>query len=446
MNDTISALPVGPDPLAETVRSVSRIRIRAPLPRRKRVAAYARVSTDKDSMLHSLEAQVNYYSSLIDSHPEWEYRGVYADEGLTGTKANRPEFQRLLRDCREGKIDLILVKSVSRFARNTVVLLEAVRELKRLNVDVYFEEQNIHSLSGSGELMLTIMASFAQEESKSVSDNCLWRIREKFEKGEVTGFLIYGYKYQAGRLEVIPEEAAVVRRIFEMYMEGNGVDAIAKALNDEHIPSPRGVHWYPSAIQAMLRSEKYKGCLLLQKTFYEDHLSKRQRKNRGEREQYQVENAHEAIVSADDFQEVQAEIARRAAKTSPPAEKGMHLFTGKLTCGLCGKEFAWKANSGNPIWICKTFLFRRKEGCPARRISERVLVPILSSVLGVTEADLPGELGRVENITVYPDGRLLITADDATVEMPWENPSRAASWTPVMRAQAALDVGKRYQK
>ena len=219
------------------------------------------------------------------------------------------------------------------------------------------------------------------------------------------------------------------------------VRQIAKALNDEHIPSPRGVHWYPSAIQAMLRSEKYKGCLLLQKTFYEDHLSKRQRKNRGEREQYRVENAHEAIVSADDFQEVQAEIARRAERAKPAAGKGTHLFTGRLTCGLCGKEFAWKANSGNPIWICKTFLFRRKEGCPARRISERVLVPIISSLLGVAEEDLPGELDRVENITVYPDGRLLITADGATVEVPWENPSRAASWTQEMRSTTAKTPG-----
>ena len=169
------------------------------------VAAYARVSLEKDSMLHSLSAQISHYSGLIQRHPGWRYAGVYADKALTGTKAERPEFQRLLADCRAGKIDLILTKSISRFARNTVTLLGTVREMKTLGIDIFFEEQNIHSLSGEGELMLSILASYAQEESRSVSENCKWRIQKKFEQGIPTTTQINGLKIDHGRITVIPE-------------------------------------------------------------------------------------------------------------------------------------------------------------------------------------------------------------------------------------------------
>ena len=203
----------------ENQTTVSRIVPIARAQKRKRVAAYARVSSGKDAMLHSLAAQVNYYSELIQRNPEWEYAGVYADEGLTGTKENRAEFQRMLRDCRDGKIDRILCKSISRFARNTVTLLETVRILKEMGISVYFEEQRIDTLSGDGELMLTILASFAQEESRSVSENCKWRVRKKFEQGISTGFRMYGYDVQNGSFTIQPEEAEVVRRIFRMYLD-----------------------------------------------------------------------------------------------------------------------------------------------------------------------------------------------------------------------------------
>ena len=172
----------------EKTMTLTRMEAPAQLPVRKRVAAYARVSMEKDAMLHSLAAQVSYYSERIQRNPEWEYAGVFADFGLTGTKETRPEFQRMLQECREGKIDLILVKSISRFARNTLALLNTVRELKGLGIGVYFEEQKLDTLSGDGEFMLTILASFAQEESRSVSENCKWRIRKKFEQGIPTGF------------------------------------------------------------------------------------------------------------------------------------------------------------------------------------------------------------------------------------------------------------------
>ena len=177
-------------------RKITRVEQSLPaLPVLKRVAAYARVSTAKDAMLHSLSAQVSYYSSLIQQNPEWLFSGVYCDEGLTGTKDARPGFQQMLDDCRAGKIDMVITKSISRFARNTLILLDTVRELKSLNVDVYFEEQNIHSISGDGELMLTILASYAQEESRSVSENCKWRIRERYKQGEIVSLrYLYGYR------------------------------------------------------------------------------------------------------------------------------------------------------------------------------------------------------------------------------------------------------------
>lgn len=195
-------------------RIVTRVKMMPKLPKLKRVAAYARVSSGKDAMLHSLSAQVSYYSTLIQSHNGWEYAGVYADEALTGTKESRKNFQRLLTDCRSGKIDMIITKSISRFARNTVTLLTTVRELKALNVDVYFEEQNIHSADADGELMLSILASYAQEESLSASENQKWRVRQNFEQGKPWRGYMMGYRYDGERYVVVPEEAEVVRSIY----------------------------------------------------------------------------------------------------------------------------------------------------------------------------------------------------------------------------------------
>ena len=189
-------------------------------PELKRVAAYARVSLEKDTMLHSLSAQVSYYSEMIQRHPGWHYAGVYADAALTGTKEERPEFQHLLTDCRAGLIDMVITKSVSRFARNTVTLLATVRELKALDVDVFFEKENIHSKSCEGELMLTILASYAQEESRSVSENCKWRIRKNYEHGTAIPILTYGYSIVEGKPEINPDEAIAVRLIFEKHNEG----------------------------------------------------------------------------------------------------------------------------------------------------------------------------------------------------------------------------------
>lgn len=203
-------------------RTVTQIQFPTPMPKARRVAAYARVSSDKDAMLHSLGTQVDYYSTYIRHHPGWVYVGVYADEAKTGTKDSRENFQRMLADCRADKIDHIITKSVSRFSRNTVTLLETVRELKELGISVYFEEQSIDTVTADGELMLSILASYAQEESLSASENQKWRVRRNFEQGIPWRFFMLGYRGENGRLVVVPEEADIVRGIFRDYLDGKG--------------------------------------------------------------------------------------------------------------------------------------------------------------------------------------------------------------------------------
>ena len=424
-------------------RTVSLVPLVPPLPKRKRVAAYARVSADKDAMLHSLAAQVSYYNEMIQRNPEWEYAGVYADEGLTGTRANRPEFQRLLADCRAGKIDMVIVKSISRMSRNTLTTLLTVRELTGLGIDVLFEEENIHSMSGDGELLLTILASYAQEESLSVSENCKWRIRRDFAAGEGNSFDMYGYKIRGGEYEIVPEEADVVRKIYTWYLDGVGTGRIATMLNAKQIPPCRGSFWNRTTIMSVLRNEKYTGNILLQKTFISDHLTKKKRVNRGELPQYYVEDSHEAIIDKATFDRVQEELRRRAEQyeTASSVVKEQNPLAQKITCGLCGKHFIRKfgntsAKYKRPLWICQTYLARTKAACPSRRISEKVLLPILAGVLGVQEEDVMDEAYRIEEIVVFPEGRLIIRVDGEAVEHHWENPSRALSWTDEMKQEA----------
>ncbi|GHU48735.1 hypothetical protein FACS1894127_0020 [Clostridia bacterium] len=272
---------------------------------RKCVAAYARVSSGKDSMLHSLSAQVSYYSALIQGNAEWEYAGVYADEAITGTKDSRAEFKRLLADCKADRIDMVITKSISRFARNTVDLLNTVRKLKELGVDIYFEEQNIHTRSGDGELMLTILASYAQEESRSASDNQKWRIRKDYKEGKPSNYImVYGYDYNNGLLTIIPEEAEVVRMIFADYLSGMGWNTIKKKLTELGFPTKRGGKWSDICVGSILRNEKYIGDMLLQKGFIVDHLTKRKIPNNGELPQYYIEGTHEPIIDKETFESV----------------------------------------------------------------------------------------------------------------------------------------------
>ena len=286
-------------------RIIKQVEFPAEAPKLTRVAAYARVSSGKDAMLHSLSAQVSYYSDLIQKHPGWQYCGVYADEALTGTKDARENFQRLLNDCRAGKIDLIITKSISRFARNTVTLLETVRELKLLGINVYFEEQNIFTLSADGELMMTILASYAQEESRSASENQKWRIRANFQNGLPWNGLVLGYRIEDGIYVPVEEEAALVKLIFSLYNGGWGTYKIAKYLNEEGYRTRLGNLWTQGSLQKLLNNYAYTGNLLLQTTFVEDHITKKGRINRGQLPMSHAEDSHEAIISMAEFQTTQ---------------------------------------------------------------------------------------------------------------------------------------------
>ncbi len=371
-------------------RKVTQVDFGAPeLPRDKNVAAYCRVSSGKDAMLHSLEAQVSYYSSLIQGRSGWEYAGVYADEARTGTKDTRKNFVRLLEDCRAGKIDMVLTKSISRFARNTVTLLETVRELKEIGVDVYFEEQNIHSMSTDGELMLTVLASYAQEESRSASENQKWRIKKNFEEGKPWSSTLLGYRNVNGRYEVVPEEAETVRMIFDWYLEGMGATAIRNRLNAMGIKTRLGNKWSRSPILKLLRNYAYTGNLLLQRTYRENHITKKCIINQGEKPMYHATGTHEAIIDMDTFNRVQEEIRRRAEqfKHKEGQKSQTYPFSGLVRCGRCGKNYVRSGAPAYRTWTCRT---RRKEGlknCGADIIPEDELFRLTAEVLGgeVTE-------------------------------------------------------------
>lgn len=247
------------------MRTIRKIERSVPnLRRRKKVAAYARVSMDSERMHHSLSAQVSYYSSLIQKNPDWEYAGVYADYGISGTGTKkRQEFQRMLEDAEAGKIDIILTKSIQRFARNTVDLLRTVRHLKELGIEVWFEKENIHTLSGDGELMMTILASFAQEESRSISENVRWRVKKRFEKGIPNGrFRIYGYRWKGNHLVVKPGEAAVVKFIYANFLKGVSAETTEKQLEEQGVKSFNGKHFGNSSIRMILQNITYTGNML----------------------------------------------------------------------------------------------------------------------------------------------------------------------------------------
>ena len=295
-------------------RTVQKINFAPKLPKALRVAAYARVSSGKDAQLQSLSAQVDHYSGYIRHHPGWEYVGVYADEAKTGTKDSRESFQQLLADCRMGKIDRVLTKSVSRFAYNTVTLLETVRELKSIGVSVYFEEQNIDTATADGEVMLTILAGFAEEEGLSTSENQKWRVRMNFENGKPWRYFMLGYRNQSGKLRVVPEEAEVVQSIFSDYLSGMGMTAIMKRLNKSGFSTQSGCVFHKSAAERILRNYADTGNLLLQTKSRENHLTNRTLRNNGELPKYHAAETHEAIIPVDTFEAVQTEMRRRVEK------------------------------------------------------------------------------------------------------------------------------------
>ena len=393
---------------------------------RKKVAAYVRVSSGKEAMIHSLAAQADYYSNLINMEHEWLFVGIYSDEAITGTKGERKGFRQLLEDCKDGKVDMIITKSISRFARNTVTLLETVRSLKLLGVDVFFEEQNIHTMSADGELMLTILASYAQEESRSVSENMKWRIKKNFEEGMPWNGGMLGYRIGDGQYVVIAEESDVVKRIYAEFLEGKGTNAIAQGLNEDMVPTRYGERWHPSVIAKILRNYTYTGNLLLQKTFVENHITKKNKINQGELPQYHVEDAHEAIIDMDTFSRVQEEMERRTKKYGhAPKSPKRYPFTGLLVCGNCGKSYRRKVTATQPVWICATYNTQGKKYCDSKQIPESTLAEVTATVASIED---------IEKIVVHNGNRLEYhLVGGAIIEMTWADRSRSESWTDEMR-------------
>ena len=328
--------------------------------KKRKVAGYARVSTDHDDQFTSYEAQIDYYTNYIKSRDDWEFVDVYTDEGITGTSTKHREgFKKMVADALAGQIDLIVTKSVSRFARNTVDSLTTIRKLKEHGVECYFEKENIWTFDGKGELLITIMSSLAQEESRSISENCTWGQRKRFADGKVTipfnRFLGYD-RGPNGELIINPEQAETVRNIYDMFLHGKTYKGIAQELTDRGVKTPGGKDkWSITTVRSILTNEKYKGDALLQKHFTVDYLTKKQKKNEGEIPQYYVEGNHEAIIPPEKFDMVQREIAKRGKGNK--YHSGVHPFSSKVRCGECGSWYGSKVWHSNDkyrrvIWQC----------------------------------------------------------------------------------------------
>ena len=360
--------------------------------KRIHVAAYCRVSTAQEDQETSYEAQVAYFTKLITENPSWQLAGIYADDGISGTDMKkRDNFNAMMERClqKDGDIDLILTKSISRFARNTVDCLSCIRKLKERNIAIYFEKEHINTLESTGELLITILSSQAQEESRNISENVKWGLKRKYEKGEALVRRMFGYqKGTDGQLHIIPEEAEVVRLIYGKYLEGESLNSIARILKEKGIKTIRGnTEWNVNSIRTILINEKYIGDAMAQKTFTTDYLTKARKENQGELQKYYVENAHEAIIPREVFYKVQEELHQRAnlyKKSSKQETESKGKHSGKyalskiMVCKECGSEYRrqiWsKYGEKKAVWRCENRLRNGTRYCKdSPTIEESVL-------------------------------------------------------------------------
>lgn len=376
--------------MQDTSRKINVIQSRVNLPflsfgseyRKRRVAAYARVSTDSDEQLSSYEAQVDFYTRHINNNPEWEFVCVYTDEGISATNTKKRDgFNRMITDALDGKIDLILTKSISRFARNTVDSLVTVRKLKEKGVEIYFEKENIYTLDAKGEILITIMSSLAQEESRSISENVTWGKKKSMQDGKISLPYKHFLGYEKGENDlprIVEEEAKIVRNIYSLFLEGKTIRNITQYLTAQGIPTPWGKkQWRVSTVASILSNEKYKGDALLQKTFTVDFLSKKIKKNEGELNKYYIENSHPAIIDPETFDLVQNEIKKRR-----PNRRQLNSnspFAAKLICSECGGYYGskvWHSNSKyrNTLWQCNR-KYADEKFCETPHIREDELKP-----------------------------------------------------------------------
>lgn len=384
---------------------------------RLKVAAYARVSKETERLMHSLSAQVSYYNDLIQKNPEWEYAGVYADSFISGTSMdNRPELQRLLADCEKGLINIILCKSISRFARNTVDLLKTVRHLKEIGVEIWFEKEDIHTLSSEGEVLLTLLASFSEQESRSISDNCKWGIRKRFQKGSIgtANKHIFGYQYDENlkRYVIIPDEAETIRWMFQMFLDGLSYQSIADNLNTAGKRTIQNCLFTEGSVRTLLTNEVYAGDILRQKTFTPDPISKVKVRNNGELPQYLYTDSHEAIIDRKTYALVQEELKRRAAMVNPT-----YFFTGLIRCECCGNTYTRQKNRqhGHTYikWIC-----RNKKETSKTCISDNFSEDELKKICAVTVGE--DYEGDIKEMLVDKSGNIHFTLKN-NVKKTWTN-------------------------
>ena len=380
---------------------------------RLRVAAYTRVSSDSDDQLNSFAAQNRYYAELISGKAEWRMVDIYADEGITGTSAaKREDFQRMMADCRRGLIDQILVKSISRFARNTKDCLEAVRELKELGVNVRFEREGIDTANVSSELITAIYAAFAQKESESISGNMRWSYQRRMEAGTfLPSSMAYGYKLVGRKIEIDADAALVVCRIFQWYLNGVNRTAIAKKLNEEGISSGQCKKWHDASVRYILTNEKYTGDSLWQKTYTSDTLPTTRHKNKGEHEQYYAVGTHPPIIPREIFDQAQNLLQKRETDYRKRNCPGSHPLTGKIVCGCCGSTFRRKEYRGEIRWACMGHE-RSGKDCPITPITGKTIYEAFCRLYyKLKHQSLPILEQMLETLQTIRDRRLLWSED-----------------------------------
>ena len=371
------------------MKRITKIENKAAREKKKiRVAAYCRVSTDSDEQMISLDAQKAHYESYIKLNDEWEYAGLYYDEGISGTKVDaRSGLLSMLSDCEDGKIDLIITKSISRFARNTTDCLEMVRKLIDLGIYIIFEKEKIHTGSMESELMLSILAGLAESESVSISQNSKWSIRKRFEKGTfIISYPPYGYDNVDGEMVIVPEQAEIVKEIFASCLAGNGTYTIAKRLNDRGIPTKKGGKWHGSTINGILTNEKYTGDVIFQKTYTDSSF--RRHTNYGEQDMFLCADHHEAIVSHEDFDKVREILDRRAIEkgngSNTSRYQKRYAFSGRIKCGNCGSSFKrrqhYKPSGDYVAWTCDTHL-RDKDACSMLYIEDEAIKAAFATMM-----------------------------------------------------------------
>lgn len=383
----------------------------------KKVAAYARVSTDNDRQENSLSTQTTYYNDLIKANPEWEYCGVFVDDGVSGTQIKgRDQFNELIKACENHSVDIILTKSISRFARNTIDLLETVRKLKKLGVEIQFEKENIRTLSHEGELLLTLLGSIAQEESRSISENLRWSVKKKYEQGISLNHRCYGYRWNGKKLRVHTTEARVVRQIFSDYMKGKSFARIAEDLNNRGI-TPSGKPFNKVAIGTILHNERYIGDTRLQKTYCKDFITHKRSINRGNAPSYYAEGTHTPIVKREVFEAVAKEIERRKQLGTLNIKKVIRrCFTGIITCEKCGSKYirTYKTPT-NANWRCSSNRKHGASGCRSIGINEEQLKKLSALMMGQDLFHEQDFINEVDHITAAGDGTFTFHFHDSRV-------------------------------